>query len=107
MTVSSSPFARAVTSADIAVFEARVQGAVDAYYGEKFPSLAVPFVGSMKGRKYIRVFKNDGTQRFVYGFICRETGDLYKAASWKSPARNFTRGNIFDEALQIRQSSIG
>lgn len=50
------------------------------------------------GKKYIRVFK-DGS---VWGFIVVGNdpkfteGTILKAAGWKTPARNFARGNIFD-----------
>ena len=46
------------------------------------------------GKKYIRVWHDNGTQRFVCFFVERATGDVWKAAGWKSPALNFTRGNI-------------
>lgn len=34
------------------------------------------------------------TQRFVCFFVQRDTEDVWKAAGWKGPALNFTRGNI-------------
>ena len=64
-----------------------------------------------EGRKYIRVV----TDRSCSGFIVNtdndpkfKRGDLLKAASWKSPTRNFARGNIFnnDDVLQVRWTGI-
>ena len=57
------------------------------------------------GRKYTKVIQ--GTS--VWGFIAKadgvvkgvpcKKGDVFKAASWRGPAR-YTRGNIFDESGQ-------
>ncbi len=55
-----------------------------------------------EGRKYIKVVKTLGTQQMVWGFVMKEDdqkfkkGDILKAASWASPARNKARGNILD-----------
>ena len=55
------------------------------------------------GSKYIKVIRRDN-QTSVHSFIVNiydddkfKYGDILKAASWKSPARNFARGNIFEE----------
>lgn len=49
------------------------------------------------GHKFARITQRDkgssGCQ--VYCFVDLNTGDLLKAASWKTPARNGVRGNIF------------
>jgi len=51
------------------------------------------------GPKYIRVV----TGNSVWGFVVRvhndkkfRFGDILKAAGWKTPARNFARGNVID-----------
>ena len=56
------------------------------------------------GSKYIKVTKKLGDQTSVHSFIVNthddkkfNYGDILKAASWKAPARNFSRGNIFEE----------
>lgn len=49
------------------------------------------------GSKYIKVIVGHS----VHSFICYRDlgkftkGDILKAASWRSPARNFVRGNLF------------
>lgn len=51
-----------------------------------------------EGKKYIKVVQNGS----VWGFIVKATdsrfksGDILKAASWASPAKNAARGNVFD-----------
>ena len=50
-----------------------------------------------EGKVYIKVIKETS----VHSFIVKEDGpkfkkgDILKAASWKSPTKNFSRGNIF------------
>ena len=39
------------------------------------------------GRKYHKVIMNANGQRSVHCFIDKKTGDVYKSASWKSPAK--------------------
>jgi len=53
--------------------------------------------------KYIKVIRVDN-QTSVHSFIVNihddkkfKYGDILKAASWKTPARNFARGNVFEE----------
>jgi hypothetical protein len=51
------------------------------------------------GRKYVKIV-NGGS---VWGFVVKESdnkfkaGDILKAASWSSPVRNASRGNIFSD----------
>lgn len=51
-----------------------------------------------EGRKYVKVIKGGS----VWGFIVKEddkkfkAGDILKAASWASPAKNKARGNILE-----------
>ena len=53
-----------------------------------------------EGRKYLKIVKKLGNQQMVWGFIVKaddkkfKAGDILKAASWASPARNKPRGNI-------------
>lgn len=41
------------------------------------------------GRKYDRIVQEapSGERRAVFAFVDRETGDLYKPAGWKAPAK--------------------
>lgn len=54
------------------------------------------------GSKYIKISAQGG----VHSFICLSDegkfsrGDILKAASWRAPAKNFSRGNIFKNALK-------
>ena len=62
-----------------------------------------------EGRKYLKITKRLGTQTMVWGFVVKGNddkkfakGDILKAASWASPARNQARGNIFDDEYDVR-----
>ena len=47
------------------------------------------------GKKYIRVVRDNYGQRSVHSFVDITSGDVYKAASWKVPAKNI-RGNVLN-----------
>ncbi len=57
-------------------------------------------------RKFIKVIT--GPQTGVHSFIMREDdgkfkrGDILKAASWRSPAKNFARGNVLGASAHVR-----
>jgi hypothetical protein len=54
-----------------------------------------------RGQKFIKVINKDNAgHRSVHSFVCVkahdkwQVGDILKAASWASPAKNFARGNV-------------
>ena len=47
-----------------------------------------------EGRKYYKIIMVNN-QRSVHAFVDKKTGDLYKAANWKSPAK-YVRFNLLD-----------
>lgn len=49
-----------------------------------------------RGTKYAKLVTFDGTQRMVAAFVQRDTGEIFKPASWRAPAKH-ARGNIFSE----------
>lgn len=62
------------------------------------------FVIYKSTRKYIKFITTSHGSPSVHSWIVLEDdgkfkrGDILKAASWKTPALNFARGNIFDIA---------
>jgi len=62
-------------------------------YNLKYPNSSAPVKFRMEfGRKYIKVIQQDlrdGNYRDggVHAFIDKKTGEVYKPASWKSPAK--------------------
>ena len=61
-----------------------------------------PDVTFERGSKFMRVVKSDGSSRSAYAFIVMfdhdrwMVGDILKPASWKAPAKNFSRGNVLN-----------
>ena len=51
-------------------------------------------VSYSKGGKYYRIIREYCGQKSVHSFV-DENGNIWKAAGWKAPAKNFVRGNIF------------
>jgi hypothetical protein len=49
-----------------------------------------------KGRKYARIVHISHGQRSAHAFVDLNTGDVYKSASWKSPAKGI-RFNLIDD----------
>ena len=56
----------------------------------------------LKGQKFLKVTTKTGGQTGVHSFISIDPteskwkfGDILKAATWRAPAQNFIRGNVF------------
>ena len=65
------------------------------HYKTRFSSLTPPTYTIKGGRKYDKVT----TDRSVYCFVEKETGNVYKSATWKQPytkGNNCVRGSIYD-----------
>lgn len=56
------------------------------------------------GSKYVRIVRASGSSSSVHCFVEKSTGKIWKAASWKAPAKNFSRGSIFE--LPQRNSAL-
>lgn len=59
------------------------QKQIDAYMVGEFPMRFV----IESGRKYHKIVMEDESQRSVHAFVDKKSGDVYKAASWKAPAK--------------------
>ena len=52
------------------------------------------------GRKYVHIISKDDNQRSSHSWVCIgdqgkfKHGDILKSASWRAPAKNFSRGNV-------------
>jgi hypothetical protein len=85
------------TSAQVASIEKFVktlQKRVNEHTKANYPSLTPDKIEVEYGNKYARIVKGrSDTSRSVHCFIEVATGDIYKAATWKAPAKH-VRGNI-------------
>ena len=71
------------------------------YYKDKSTEFSYQ-VSFKRGRKFVKIMCTSLGAQSVSGFVCIEPhdkwkfGDILKAASWATPAKNFARGNILD-----------
>lgn len=89
---------------EAALFEylLRVNAKVQEHYRRSPSSLRIPFVHmDRRGRRWWRIVITDKDPGLgsCYGFLDPETGDLWKAASWTTPAKNYPRGNILRDIV--------
>ena len=88
------------------VLEARIQCLIDkllAHYAEYYEDGGIAF-DIVKGTKYYKLIQRDfkrsaingKTGASVHAFIDRQSGCVYKPASWKAPAK-YVRYNLMDE----------
>ena len=77
-----------------------VQGKMDSYWkAMKFTFNDPDQIMVEYGKKYARVIHQDangGPSRSVHTFVNMINGDILKSGSWKAPAPNGVRGNIFE-----------
>lgn len=69
------------------------------YEGNSDPRFSLSVV---EGTAYWKVMANHYGQNSVHSFVCRKPGkfamgEILKAASFNTPAKNFSRGNIYLE----------
>lgn len=62
----------------------------------KFDMTKVPEFGIEEGKKFARITRTSWGQKSVHCFVEIATGDIYKASSYKAPAKG-VRGNINSE----------
>jgi hypothetical protein len=83
-------------------FRAASEDVLLRHFDESGFTFAVPGVAIGKGRKYIKLWRNetrDGETRTtsIHAFVEVSTGDIFKPASTKAPAKH-ARGNIYNDA---------
>jgi len=95
----------ATLSADIALIEERIQALIDALvqnYSKRYSNNEINF-DVVKGVKYYKLIERTssasslgGGNTSVHAFVSRQTGAVYKPASWKAPAKH-ARYNLLDD----------
>ena len=81
------------------------QALVNAQYADS--PLGTPVLSQSKGRRYVRIVRDDGVQKSVYCFVDKTNGNVLKAAGWSAPAKG-ARGNVYkDDNGLSRMSPYG
>ena len=75
-------------------FVGKIQAETVLHYMKNLPNLTFPTFSAKEGGKFFKIITDNGTQQSVYCFVNKQNGDIYKAATWKAPAKH-VRGNIF------------
>lgn len=82
-------------------FVAKIQAETIAYFAKHYSILTPDKVEVEEGSKFYKVVKvnigrnGEEGQRSVHCFVSKANGDIYKAATFKQPAKH-VRGSIFD-----------
>lgn len=95
--------------AEMPNFIARCQEMIAEHYEKHLTNIVhmTPQIYVAGGRKYIKVAsRGPGGGGSVWCFVRAADGAILKAASWKAPALNFTRGNIFDKVLPMTPHGV-
>ena len=90
----------------LAEYLVKIHSIYDAYYKIHYTNLTTPTFTVERGSKWIRVVKDNGSQKMVHSFVAAQDvttkslwakkGDIMKAAGWKLPAKH-PRGSIFSD----------
>jgi hypothetical protein len=75
-----------------------IQRISDEYYAEHLSNLTPCKILVKKGRRFDKIIKADvdGTSKSVHCFVEKKTGKIWKSASWKQPALNYSRADLYD-----------
>lgn len=56
-----------------------------------------------EGRRYMRIVRVSLGSRSAHCFIDKTDGNVYKPANYKSPIKNFSRGNIYTNQIGVSE----
>ena len=57
-----------------------------------FPNAEPPEYSVQEAKKYLKVWMRDGSHRSIHAFIDKKTGEVFKPASVKAPAKGVRFG---------------
>jgi hypothetical protein len=82
----------------VEVYAARLQVCIDSYYNPEYPHMTPNRIEVQYGKKNAKIISRAtfGSSASVHTFVDLTNGNILKAASFKAPAPNGVRGNIFN-----------
>ena len=86
---------------EIEEFAGRVQNLIGEHFTARGFRHQPPTISVKFGRKYAKLIRVEGGEhtrgsQSVYGFVSVDTGDIFKAANWRAPAKH-DRESIFND----------
>ena len=82
-----------IENGSLQLYVDRLDAAYHGYMTKNFPTLDIPRCEVKKGRRFAKIVRGGS----VYAFVEIETGDIYMAASYKTPAKHI-RGSLYDQS---------
>jgi hypothetical protein len=73
-------------------------------FAEKYPRLVPMTFEFERGNRYYKITNGNGSSRSVFAFVDRDTGDIYKPATFKAPAKG-VRFNIYKDFLFLQKNA--
>lgn len=87
--------------AALATWLERAQAQIVENTTKNYTNVKPSVLSLQEGPCYVKVVSNDSSgSRSAFCFICKATGNVLKAASWKAPAKG-PRGSIFGDNLGV------
>lgn len=95
-------------------FRAASEDVLVAHFARNNFTFAVPFIetAGRRGPKYVKLWRGEthtGSEprlNSIHAFVEIATGDIFKPASTKAPAKH-VRGNIYDDAGRASMTAAG
>lgn len=78
-------------------FMGHVNSVFDKYWNDMGFTHSKSSFEVVEGKRYVKVVRNDVSQKSVHLFVDKTNGNVLKAKSWKGPETKNPRGNIFNE----------
>lgn len=79
------------------LIDALVANYINRYGDSKYENINNINFDILPGTKYYKLIMRDNGSTSVHAFISKQSGAVYKPASWKAPAKH-VRYNLLDEA---------
>lgn len=91
-------------------FVDKVKDATNKHFTENFNNNWLSDVSIESGRKYARVYIMSGIDSIdnkrIFAFVDVNTGDIFKPATWRAPAKH-ARGNVLSDENGMEAVSVG
>ena len=96
--VRTAPTDVKAQQADVLNYTQFLTQILEQHYIQQYPDSTNKLTFTIEtGRRYLKIIQDNS----VHAFVDKTTGDVYKPASWKSPAK-IVRYNLLDEQSRIK-----